>query len=109
MDGSPKTNRVNGALFRPVSLSQALDQFVPLIYDMICRKTMTTTHSACDGVFSVLIYGREGRFWTLRTEDYEKCLSITRKFTQPILFPSSPQTTIEQIKTLVSVEFADRK
>ena len=107
MDGSSKDKKVNGALFRPVNLLQALDQFTPLIYDMVMRKTRIMPNSASDGIFAVLVYGMEGRFWTLRTEDYEKCLNIVRKFSTPLAFQSQ-NVIIEQIKAYITAEFSER-
>lgn len=109
MDGSSKNSFNKNELFRPASLSQALDQYVPMIYDMVLRKARVTTSRTVEGPTAVLVYGREGRFWTVRVEDYDKCLSITRKFSNVVLFPSSPQTLIEQIRVLVSVEFTGRE
>ena len=108
MDGSSKNHKTNGVLFRPVSLSQALDQFTPMIYDMLSKRARVTTNSAADGIYSILVYGREGRFWTLRQEDYDKCLAIARKIVSPCLFPSSPQTTLEIIRSYIKVVFAGR-
>ena len=109
MDGTSKDRIVNGSLFRPVSLSMALDQFTPMIYDMICRRVRIVSNAAATGVYSILVYGREGRFWAVRPEDYDKCLVITRKFTDPNIFPSSIATTLDIIRSYIAVEFAERR
>jgi hypothetical protein len=108
MDGTSNDNKKKGSLYRLASLSQALDQYAPMILDMISRKARVTTHSGADGIYDIIIYGREGRFWTLKNEDYDKCLSIARKFSSPVLFPSSPESTLDVIRSYISVEFAGR-
>jgi hypothetical protein len=107
MDGTSKNGKVGGKLFRPVSQSQALDQFTPLIYDMLSRKVRIIPNAAADGIHSIVVYGRESRFWTLRTEDYDKCLKIVRRFTYPSPFNITPRVIIEQIRSYIAVEFQD--
>jgi len=108
MDGSSKNSVVDGVLFRPVSLSYALSEFPVLIYDMICRRVHINPISTANGLYGVKIFGRNNKIWTLRTEDYDKCLNITRKFSSSALFPSSIESTLEIVKSFISVEFAGR-
>jgi len=108
MDGTSYDNKKQGKLYRPVSLSQALDQLAPMILDMISRKARVTTHSGADGIYDVMVYGREGRFWALKLVDYDKCLSIARRFSSPVLFPSNPESTLDVIRSYILVEFAGR-
>lgn len=108
MDGSSKNTVVDGVLFRPVSLSVALSEFPVLIYEMVCRKTRIFPLSSANGLYGVKIFGMNNKMWTLRTEDYTKCLNITRKINSPDIFPSSFETTLDIIKSFIAVEFAGR-
>lgn len=108
MDGSFNNRMVGGELFRLVSLSQALERFVPLIFALITRKITIFTDSSAEGLNTVIIKSWDGRNWILRVEDYEKCLKIVEKFSTPITFPSSIETTLGQIESYIKVEFFGR-
>ena len=106
MDGSYSTTKIRGELFRPVSLEEAQERFVPLIYSMITRQVMLFPINSCVGLYSILVKSRNGQSWVLRSEDYEKCLNVVKKFNYPIPFPFNLELTYAQILSYITVEFS---
>lgn len=108
MDGTTKDAMRDGRLFRPASLSYALENFPLIIQEMARKKVSVIPIAAADGTYEVVVSLKNGRRLSLRREDYDKCVSILIKLRNQLPFPSDPRSYIEQARLLVGVEFSDR-
>jgi len=108
VDGTTKDLIRHGRLFRPSSQKYAVETFPAMIVAMSKKKVSIHPIEGADGLHEIVVRNYFGPSWSLRPDDYQKCLSVLEKLGLVPAFPSNPEGYFEQAKLLVEVEFSDR-
>ena len=110
MDGSLGDRVTQDRLFRPVTLTYAVNNYPRLIYRLKQRrlKIFKTTIISGKRFFRIRDSINKHEAWDVLEEDFNRCKSIVEEV-EIRTFPSDTQEIVEKrIEALVRVSFSDR-
>ena len=110
LDGTSSDKFINGRLFRPASLDQALDEYVSVVYKLAKSEYTIDYQKDREGVKFVALQDKATK-WVrfIRSDDYKLCLEVVKAVGNFPLFPSeSLQDIFGRIKANINFVFENR-
>ena len=109
LDGTTKDNVSGGRLFRLAPMSQVLDEYPHVVLSIIRGSRIAAEDSGDQRVYTLYVPGKPEASHRLRQQDFERCVSVAKKFGRTRIFRSEPDSDVlDRIRAHLRVEFADR-